>query len=78
MKLKLSNYVENRPDRREEAIKQLAQWIFENADALDYPGATIADARLEAERMCDGTWVPPAMREQIEAVNKTLQKRFHQ
>ena len=76
MSLKLSNYVSNRPKRRDEAITQLASWLHENAELLDYEGASLDQAREIAEQMCDGTWVPPSMRDDIAAANAALQKRF--
>ncbi|MCV9964672.1 hypothetical protein OIU34_22535 [Pararhizobium sp. BT-229] len=76
MSLKLSNYVRNRPMKREEAITQLASWLHENAEMLDFEGATLDQSREIAEQMCDGTWLPPSVREDIEAVNAVLQKRF--
>lgn len=74
MSLKLSNYVANRPQRREAAIAQLTTWLHENADFLDYEGATLGQAREVAEQMCAGTWCPPAVREQMDAVNAVLQR----
>lgn len=74
MSLKLSNYVSNRPQKREEAISQLATWLHENAEVLDYEGASLEQAREVAEQMCAGTWCPPALREQMDAVNAVLQR----